>query len=384
MNTLGIYNGQFLPFNEKLRHCHLIGATGTGKTVLLEHLALQDIENGDGICFIDPHGDSARKLADSIPAHRLRDVIFLDAADTEYSVGFNVCADVPFDYRHLYASHATGIFKSIWQLDQAKTPRAVNIIYNSLRLLLDSPGATLLGMDKLITDGGYRAKLIRQCKDPKIVSFWRRFETWSERYRGDAIEPVLNKVDQLAGNPFVRRLIGQESTINIREIMDTRKILIISLSKGQIGDESAALIGGIAVTTIYQKALSRADIPEELRVPFYVYTDEVQNFTSQSFNDILSEARKYRLGLVTANQFLAQLGDDNKIRQSIMANVGTLISFRVGEDDAPLLARQFSTHTAHKIAPERLVGLDRFTAFARILIDGSASPTYRGRRAFHK
>ncbi len=317
------------------RHVLLIGATGTGKTSVLRHFLLTDIYDGAGFALIDPHGDIASQIADSIPPSETGRAIYFDPADLSHPIGFNPVERVPLDQRPLRAAHIVATFEHLWRASFG--PRMSYILQNAIRLLIDAPGATLLGLPRLLTDPSYRGTLLKTCADPVIRRYWEvEYESYDKRFETEAISPILNKIGALLSNPAIRNIVGQpKSTIDIPAIMDGRRMLIVNLAKGRLGEEPTHLLGAFLTTAIAQAAEARASIPEEDRVPFTLYADEFQNFATESFASILSESRKYRLQLCVAHQFLGQLPDS--LRQGVLGNVATVFAFRIGPEDAPLI-----------------------------------------------
>ncbi|HCJ45748.1 MAG TPA: hypothetical protein DHV33_02420, partial [Candidatus Moranbacteria bacterium] len=278
--------------DDRRRHMYVIGKTGMGKTNLLENLAIQDIQKGHGIAFIDPHGDTAEKLIKAIPSSRINDVIYLNPSDQDFPIAFNVMEKVDPEYRHLVASGLVGVFKKIWA--DSWGPRLEYILRNAILALLEYPGSTLLGVTRILVDKSYRARVVEKITDPVVRSFWvDEFSQWNDRVLQEVISPIQNKVGQFLSSSLIRNIVGQTvSSFNIREVMDQRKILIINLSKGRIGEDNGALLGAMMITKIQLAAMGRVDIPEEERKDFYLYVDEFQNFATESFANILSEARK--------------------------------------------------------------------------------------------
>ena len=292
---------------DRTRHVYVIGKTGMGKSTLLENMAVQDIQNGEGMAFIDPHGKTADLLLEYVPQNRIRDVIYMAPFDTEYPISFNVLESVDADKRHLVVSGLMSTFKKIWV--DAWSARMEYILTNTLLALLEYPGSTLLGVNKMLSDKEYRKEVVAHVKDPSVKSFWiKEFANYTERMAAEAVPSIQNKVGQFTANPLIRNMIGQPvSSFNFREAMDKKKIIIINLSKGKIGDENMKLLGGMIVTKLYLAAMSRADIPDRIMkiMPnFYLFVDEFQNFANASFADILSEARKYKLNLTIAHQYI--------------------------------------------------------------------------------
>jgi hypothetical protein len=354
------------------RHLYLIGATGTGKTTLLRHLILSDLSAGAGFALIDPHGDIATEIADSIPEDQTGRAVYFDPADPSHPIGFNPVESVPIDQRALRAAHIVATFEHIWRASWG--PRMSYILENAIRLLLDAPGATLLGLPRLLTDPPYRAQLLKTCADPVIRRYWEvEYESYDKRFQMEAISPILNKIGALISSPAIRNIIGQpKSTINVAGIMDGGRMLIVNLSKGRIGEGPTHLLGAFLTTAIAQAAEGRAAIREEDRRQFTLYADEFQNFATESFATILSEARKYRLSLVLAHQFLGQLPPT--LRQAVLGNVGTLLSFRIGAEDAPFIADELGLPN-----PATLTDTGNHRAWIRTLYNGlptNAFPLY--------
>src|SRR3989338_10302204 len=290
---------------DRRQHMYVIGQTGTGKSTLLKNMALQDIKNGHGICIVDPHGEFVEGVLEKIPSERIKDVVYFNQADSDYPIGFNVL-EVPGpdpEYKNLAASSLMGIFTKIWA--NVWSARMEYILNNAILALLDTPGTTLMGVMRLLVDKEYRKKIIENVKDPMVRAFWvGEYEQYDPKFRNEAIAPIQNKVGQFLSNAMIRNIVGQaKSTINLRDIMDNRKILLVNLSKGRIGEDNSALLGAMIITKIQLAAMERVRVPEEERVDFYLYVDEFQNFATDSFAGILSEARKYRLNLIIAHQY---------------------------------------------------------------------------------
>ncbi|HVM90869.1 MAG TPA: type IV secretion system DNA-binding domain-containing protein [Verrucomicrobiae bacterium] len=356
--------------DDRRRHMYVIGKTGMGKTTLLETLIVSDINNGHGCCFVDPHGDIAEKLLDYIPANRINDVVYFNPSDIDYPVGFNILETDSEEQKPLVASGLMGVFKKIWP--DVWSPRMEYILMNCVLALLDYPGATLLGINRLLVDKEYRARVVAKIRDPIVKTFWvAEFASWSEKYATEAIAPVQNKVGQFLSSSVIRNIVAQvKSTINLRRIMDDEKILIVNLSKGRIGEDNMRLLGGMLVTKIQLAAQERQNIPEKDRRDFYLYVDEFQNFANESFATILSEARKFRLNLIVAHQYIEQL--DEKVAASIFGNVGTMIAMRVGAADATALETEF----APTFTPEDLVNLPKYQIYLKLMVDGVSTPPF--------
>lgn len=356
--------------DDRRRHMYLLGKTGMGKTNLLENLAIQDIIQGHGICFIDPHGDVALKLIKAIPPERINDVIYFDPADQAFPIAFNVLEQVGPDQRSLVASGLVGVFKKIWA--DSWGPRLEYILRNAILALLEYPGSSLLGVMRILVDKSYRERVIEKVTDPVVKQFWAvEFAGWNERVLQEVISPIQNKVGQFTSNSLIRNIIGQpHSAFDVREIMDNKKILIMNLAKGKIGEDSSALLGAMMITKIQLAAMGRADIPEEERKDFYLYVDEFQNFATDSFANILSEARKYRLSLILANQYITQL--EEKVSDAVFGNCGTIVAFRVGATDAELLEKEFEP----VFMMNDLINLPKYNIYLKLMIDGIAGDAF--------
>ncbi len=325
---------------DRSRHVYIIGQTGAGKSGLLELFALSDIFHGQGYAIIDPHGDFAIDNMKFIPGSRVQDVVYFNPADTAYPLGFNPLEAADPSQKTNISSEVIGVLKRMF--GESWGPRLEYILRYTILALLDRPETTMLDITRMLTDKKFRKETLEYCKDTVVMQFWNvEFASWNDKFAAEAVAPVLNKVGAFTANPIIRNIIGQpKSTFNIREIMDQGKILIVNLSKGLIGEDNAAILGSFMVTKIQLAAMSRSDIPDiRDRRPFYLYVDEFQNFATDSFATILSEARKYGLNLTVANQYISQMTDN--VRDAVFGNVGTTISFRVSADDAPILAKQF-------------------------------------------
>ncbi len=356
--------------DDRRRHMYIIGKTGMGKTNLLENLVIQDIQNGHGVAYIDPHGDTSEKLIKAIPANRINDVIYFNPADQDFPIAFNVMEKVAPEYRHLVASGLVSVFKKIWA--DSWGPRLEYILRNAILALLEYPGSTLLGVTRILVDKSYRERVVEKITDPVIRSFWvDEFPKWNDRVLQEVISPIQNKVGQFLSSSLIRNIVGQTvSTFDIRDVMDGKKILIMNLSKGRIGEDNSALLGAMMITKIQLAAMARVDIPEETRNDFYLYVDEFQNFATESFANILSEARKYRLNLILANQYVEQI--DEKVRNAIFGNAGTLISFRVGAMDGEFLEKEFEP----VFVANDLVNLPKYHIYLKLMIDGIAGDAF--------
>ncbi len=359
-----------IKMDDRRRHMYVIGKTGMGKTNLLENLAIQDIQKGHGIAFIDPHGDTAEKIIRAVPSNRINDVIYFNPADQDFPIAFNVMEKVSPEYRHLVASGLVGVFKKIWA--DSWGPRLEYILRNAILALLEYPGSTLLGVTRILVDKSYRDRVIEKITDPVVRSFWvDEFSKWNDRVLQEVISPIQNKVGQFLTSSLIRNIVGQtESSFDVRKVIDERKILIMNLSKGRIGEDNSALLGAMIITKIQLAAMGRVDIPEETRADFYLYVDEFQNFATESFANILSEARKYHLNLILANQYVTQI--DEKVRDAIFGNAGSIVSFRVGAMDAEVREKEFEP----VFMMNDLVNLPKYQIYLKLMIDGIAGDAF--------
>lgn len=357
--------------DDRRRHMYIVGSTGMGKSELMKNMAIQDIEEGRGLAFLDPHGDPAKDLLEHIPAHRIKDVIYLDPSDLGFPVAFNVMDKVDYEYRHLVAAGLMGVFKKLWV--DAWSGRMEYILNNTILALLETEGATLLSINRMMADKNFRKDVVAQIKDPIVKAFWvDEFAKYADKFATEATAAIQNKVGQFGSNNVIRNIIGQpKSKLDIRKIMDEGKILIVNLSKGAIGEDASRLIGALMVTKIQLAAMSRVDTPENERRDFYMYVDEFQNFATESFASILSEARKFHLCLIVGHQYIAQLetGQSTVVRDAVFGNVGTLIVFRVGAEDAEFLEKWF----APDFMAVDLLNLGKYNIYIKLMVDGITS-----------
>jgi Type IV secretion-system coupling protein DNA-binding domain len=364
---------------DRTRHMYVVGKSGVGKSTLLENMAIQDIQNGEGVAVLDPHGSFAEKMLDYIPEHRIKDVIYFAPFDTEHPMSFNVLEDVGADKRHLVVSGLMSTFKKIWV--DAWSARMEYILSNTLLALLEYPGSTLLGVNRMLSDKDFRKKVVDNISDSAVKAFWtEEFAKYTERMAAEAVPAIQNKIGQLTANPLIRNIIGQpKSSFDIREVMDNKKILIINLSKGRIGDQNTSLLGSMIITKIYLAAMSRANVSHSRMgdLPaFYFYVDEFQSFANESFADILSEARKYKLALIIAHQYIAQM--DESVRDAVFGNVGTSISFRVGPLDAEVLEKVYSP----QFVATDLVNLGMAQIYLSLMINDIGSQPFSAKTLF--
>ncbi|MBR3164183.1 type IV secretion system DNA-binding domain-containing protein [Candidatus Saccharibacteria bacterium] len=356
---------------DRSRHVYIIGQTGSGKSGLLELFTLSDIYHNQGYCIIDPHGDFAIDNLKFIPESRIKDVVYFNPADTQYPMAFNPLEVYDESRKPNISSEVIGVLKRMF--GDSWGPRLEHILRYTLLALLDRPEATLLDISRMLTDKDFRKETLNYCKDVTVLQFWKQeFGSWSDKQVTESVAPVLNKVGAFTANPIIRNIIGQpKSSFDIRKIMDEGKILVVNLSKGLIGEDNAGILGSFLVTKVQLAAMSRSDIPNiEDRRPFYLYVDEFQNFATDSFSVILSEARKYGLNLTVANQYIAQMTDT--VRDAVFGNVGTSISFRVSADDAPILAKQFEPI----FEDQDLLNLHNRHFVVSMIINGEKAPAF--------
>lgn len=360
--------------DDRRRHVYVIGKTGMGKTTMIENMIVQDIQAGNGVAFVDPHGDSVEKILNYIPPSRVNDVVYFNPADVDYPIAFNPLESVDPKYKHLVASGLMGVFTKMWA--NVWSARMEYILNNTILALLDTPGNTMLGIARMLVDKKFRQKVVGNIRDPVVKSFWvDEFANYNDKFRNEAIAPIQNKVGQFLSSAMIRNIIGQpKSSIDLRQLMDDKKILLLNLSKGRIGEDNSALLGAMFITKLQLAAMSRVDVPEEERPDFYLYVDEFQNFATESFATILSEARKYRLNLVIAHQYIGQLvtKDSTKIRDAVFGNVGTIILFRIGAADAEDLESEFDP----VFTPINMVNLTKYHIYLKLMINGVSSQPF--------
>ena len=370
-NFRGI-NQQFgLWRSDRSRHVYIIGQTGAGKSGLLELFALSDVYHNEGYAIIDPHGDFAVNNLRFIPPHRIKDVVYFNPADTAYPLGFNPMEVINPNMKNNISSEIIGVLKRMF--GESWGPRLEYILRYTILALLDHENSTMLDITRMLTDKKFRKEVLSTCTDTVVMQFWTiEFASWNEKFQAEAVAPVLNKVGAFTANPIIRNIIGQpKSTFNIRQIMDEGKILIVNLSKGLIGEDNASILGAFLVTKIQLAAMSRSDIQDiDDRRPFYLYVDEFQNFATDSFATILSEARKYGLNLTVANQYISQMQEN--VRDAVFGNVGTMISFRVSADDAPILSKQFEP----QFEPGDLLQMHNRHFIINMVIKGEKAPAF--------
>lgn len=355
---------------DRRRHMYVIGKTGTGKSTLLANMAINDLKNDEGMCVIDPHGDLVETLLNYIPKRRINDVIYFDPSDTERTVKLNLFEDENVAHRELIASGIVSVFKKLYAYSWG--PRLEYILRNSLLTLLKTDQARLSDILNLLTNPKFRAKIVDELDDPILKSFWvDEYDKMQERQRTESIASILNKVGQFVSSPLVRNIVNaRKSSFSIEEAMNEGKIILVNLSQGKLGEDNATLLGSMLITKIQLAAMGRVAIPEEERKDFYLYVDEFQNFATESFTKILSEARKYRLNLILANQYIAQIPEE--VQKAIFGNCGSMVSFVMGADDAAVFSKEFGEKYSH----EDLVSLGRYQIINRLSINNIVSKPF--------
>ncbi|MDO8649075.1 MAG: type IV secretion system DNA-binding domain-containing protein [Candidatus Peregrinibacteria bacterium] len=361
--------------DDRRRHAYIIGKTGMGKSTLLENMIFSDIHAGRGVAVIDPHGDLVEAVMRFLPASRTNDVVLFDPADKDFPISFNMLSCPLPDQRALVCSGMMSVFKKLWP--DVWSGRMEYILRNSLLALIEAGGNSMLGILRMFSDDPFRAKILEHVEDHLVKTFWEvEYLSWSEKYRTEATAAIQNKIGQLLSAPMIRNIVGQvHSSLDIRHAMDTGKIILVNLSKGKLGEDNSAFIGSMLVTKFQLDAMSRADVPEKDRRDFYLYVDEFQNFATESFATILSEARKYHLNLTMANQYVSQLliGDKSTVlRDAVFGNVGSMVCFQVGSDDAEPLSLQFE----EMVLPKDILSLPKYHAYFRLMIKGIPSKPF--------
>lgn len=375
VTELGVtsFRNEHKPFGikklDRRHHMYILGKTGTGKSTLLENMIHQDIWHNEGLAVFDPHGDFVEHIRERLPAKRKEDLVYLNVPDPYCPYGFNPLESVSLEKRPLAASGMLEAFKKIW--DKTWGPRLEHILRNTLLTLLDQPQATLADVRRLYFDESFRRQAVARVTNPQVRDFWlKEYASYMPRYRTESIAPILNKIGAFLADPVLFRLLTNKRSINMREVMDEGKVLLVNLSKGKIGGDSSTLLGALLVSRIGLSALSRADVPEEARRDFYLYLDEFQNFTTLSMTSMLSELRKYRLNIIAANQYLGQI--EPEVREAILGNVGTLICFRIGLIDAKIIEKEFFP----EFNEYDLINLHNFNAYIKLMIDGKGGKPF--------
>ena len=361
--------------DDRRRHIYIVGKTGAGKTELMFNMAIQDLRRGYGVGFIDAQGEMAERLLDFVPRERVNDVLYFNPGDLEFSIAFNIMEKVDVSRRNLVSSSLVASFKKIWP--EIWSAHLEYIMENCILALLEYPDSTILGIHRILADNDYRQKVLERITDPLVKSFWfHEFPKYTQSQELGAIALIKNKISQIIYNPFLRNVIGQtKSKIDFKKIVNEKNIFIANLAKSKIGEDNSKILGVFLLTKLYLAILSGDDVPEEERKNFYLYLDEFQNFSTKVFTNVFSEARKYRLNLILANQYLGQLeeitplGKSNEIRDAIFGNVGTIICFRVGAEDAQFLEREFSP----EFTAQDLINLTKYNIYLRLMVNGVAA-----------
>ena len=356
--------------SDRLNHIYVIGKSGTGKSTLLLNMAISDIQRGNGICIIDPHGDIAEEILDYIPKARIDDVIYFNPADETQVIAFNPLQDIPQGQEHLVVAGLQSTFKKIWM--DSWGPRLEYILRFVLLTLCSYPNATLLDIQQLLTNSVFRKRVLSYCTDQYLLSFWyNEFDKYTPQLKAEAISPILNKTGLFVAITNLRNVIGQTANgLRIDEVMNQGNILICNLSKGKLGEDATTVLGSMLVNAMQLAALNRASQEEHTRKPFYLYVDEMHSFVSLSFADILAEARKYKLSLFLAHQYIEQIHE--KIRYAIFGNIGTMIIFRVGADDAKQLVQEIHP----PFIEEDLLNLPKYSMYLKLMIDEATSKPF--------
>lgn len=371
------FRGQRVEFGikreDRRRHLYAVGKSGTGKSKLLEKLISDDIKAGKGVCVIDPHGDLVQALLYHIPQERIDDLVYFNPADLEFPIAFNPIANVSREFKQQVAQGMIEIFKKFFGADW--TPKIEHVFRFTVLALLDYKKATLMGMQKMLTDRPYRQGVITEIQDHVVKKFWaNEFSSWSEKFDNEAIVPLVNKLGQFLSNEMVRNIVSQtRNKIDFDDVMNNQRILLVELSKGKLGEENSALLGSLIITKIEQTGMARAFVSAQERKDFYLYVDEVQNFATKTFDNILSEARKYRLNLTISHQYLGQLLSST--RETVFGNVGSMITFRLGAEDATYIANEFTPRfTAYDV-----MNLGVREMYVKMSIDGVVAPPFSAR-----
>lgn len=374
-----LFRGQRRQFgirpDDRRRHMYIIGKTGMGKSTLLQNMIESDIREGKGVAVIDPHGDLVESILTYIPKHRMNDVIWFDPADKDFPIAFNMLDTKSEEERQLAVSGLMSVFLKMWP--EAFSGRMEYILRNTLLALTEAGGNSMLGIMRIFIDDTFRKKVMEHVHDHVVKAFWEgEYVSWSDKYRTEAIAALQNKIGQLLSTPLIRNIVGQvNSKLDVRHAMDTGKIILMNLSKGRLGEDNSAFLGSMFVTKFQLDAMSRADMPEKDRRDFYLYVDEFQNFATDSFATILSEARKYRLNLTVAHQYVGQLlleGNNTALKDAVFGNVGSIVSFQVGSDDAEPLSEQFE----EMVLPKDILSLPKYHAYMRLMIKGIPSKPF--------
>lgn len=339
-NFRGIETEFSIRRDDRRRHLYVVGKSGSGKSKLLETFIINDIVKNKGVCVMDPHGDLIQDIIQYIPQNKINDVIYFNVADFEWPIAFNPLENVALDMKQQVTQGLIEVFEKFFGGDWS--PKIEHVFRYTTLAMLDYPDSTIVGMMKMLTNRKFRQKVIPEIKDSVVKHFWaNEFSSWSEKFDNEAILPLVNKLGQFLSNYLIRNIVAQpKNKFSFDDIMNNQKVLLIELSKGRLGEENAALLGAMMITKVYQTAMARAKLPEAQRKDFYLYIDEFQNFATETFENILSESRKYRLLLTLSHQYLAQVPP--RIKGTVFGNIGSIISMRVGADDGAYLANEFT------------------------------------------
>ncbi len=352
---------------DRLYHFYITGKTGTGKTTLLHTKFSQDVQNGHGLCLVDVHGDLIKEVLNSIPEHRKQDVVYLNATDPNLNLGYNPLRRVRYEKRPLIVSNILEVFQRLWG-NQSWGVKLSHILRNILLTLLDQPSASFSDVLRILHDEEYRKSCLRHIVNPDVKAFWEKeFKTYSK----NDLVPLYNKLGAMLSYPAVKRiLVENNKQISLRSIMDNQKILLVNLSKGMLGSDASYILGSLLLTSLSASAFSRADTQENERQPFFVYLDEFQNYTNLSLVEMLSELRKYKVGMVLAHQYIAQL--DPQIRDAVLGNVGTIVTFRLGQADARYMEKEFYP----TFKRDHFLNLPNYNIYLKMIINGHPSKAF--------
>jgi len=355
---------------DRRRHFYVIGKTGTGKSTFIANMAINDMRNREGFCIIDPHGDLCETVMDYVPSYRVNDIIYLDPSDTQNAFSLNPLEVTNPEQKELVVSGIVAIFHKIY--GESWGPRLEYILRNTLASVIEMPDATLLMVPEMLANASFRAKVVARLTNPVLKSFWENeFANYTDRLRAEAVSPIQNKVGQFVASTVIRNIIkSPKSTLDLQKVMDEGKILLLNMSQGKLGEDNAALLGAMIITKLQLAAMGRAFQEESERRDFYLYVDEFQNFATSSFIKILSEARKYRLNLILANQYMGQI--EESVRLAIFGNCGTIMTFLVGAGDSPYLAKEF----VERFKEEDVLALGNYQAIIKMMIEGMTSSPF--------
>lgn len=348
---------------DRLMHTYMIGKTGTGKSTLIETMIMQDIQVGRGCCLLDPHGDLVDKVVKSIPENRKEDLIYFNIPDVSLKLKYNPFKKVSYEKRSLVASGILDVFSKLW--DSAWGVKLEHILRHAILTLLDQPKATIADIVEILLNKDFRTEALKHVKSESVKKFWKR--EFKEYHKYDLL-PVLNKIGGMLVHPVIKRvLIDNPDEVSLRKAMDEKKIVLVNLSKGHVGADVSHILGALFITSIASASFSRVDTEEDKRIPFIVYVDEFHNFTTLSLIGMFSELRKFKVGMTMAHQYMAQLDPD--IKSAVLGNVGTIISFRIGTEDATVMAKEMYP----EFDVEDFINLPNYKIYLKLMIDGKPS-----------